>query len=55
MSTQPRSRFERGELRDQHAGQARQALLVLPGVVLLAGRRHAQHQVLGDAHLARCR
>ncbi len=40
-----------GELGNQHTRQTRHALLVQPGVVLLAGRHHAQHQVLGHAHL----
>ena len=46
--------LELGELGDQRAAQARHALLVRPGFVLLASRGHAQHQFLrlsngGDA------
>ncbi len=43
--------LQRGELGNQHTCQPRHALLVEPGVVLLAGGHHTQHQILRNAHL----
>ena len=42
--------LEQRELRDQGACQAGHALLVVPGVALMAGRHGAQHQVLRLPH-----
>ena len=44
--------FEVGELCHQQARQARHALLVSPGVVLMAGGGHGQHEFLGFPHRA---
>ena len=42
--------FQRGELRNQQPRQPGHALLVNPGVMLLARRAHTQHQVLRGPH-----
>ena len=47
--------FERAKLGNQQPGQARHALLVLPGVKLVPCRHDAQHQVLRAAHQVNAR